>query len=59
MMYSSNTVYDQCMPGVMAALKAHYCAGTLRKEIDNFTFAFVTPLSADDNNIISHRIPAS
>jgi hypothetical protein len=49
-------IYDKRMPGIMATLKPHDCSCALREEIDNLAFAFITPLSAYDYYITSHRL---
>jgi hypothetical protein len=36
---------------VVAALKAHHTSGGFGQPIDQFTFAFVTPLGADDDDV--------
>lgn len=44
-------VNDQGMPGIVAALEPNDNVRPLRKEIDYFALAFVTPLRADDHHI--------
>jgi hypothetical protein len=39
------------MAGIMAALEAHDHVRTLGKPIDNFAFAFVTPLRTDHDYV--------
>ncbi len=51
-------VDHQCMAGIVATLKAHDSCCTIRQQVHNLSFAFVTPLGADDNYIFSHGIPA-
>jgi hypothetical protein len=38
----------------MAALKAHHALGRLGKPVDDFAFAFVTPLGTDHYNVLAH-----
>ena len=40
--------------GVVSSLEAHHPRATLAQEIDDFTLAFVTPLSADDDYRSAH-----
>jgi hypothetical protein len=42
---------------VIAALEANNDVRVVCKEIDDLTFAFVSPLSADDCNVGHDRIP--
>jgi len=42
---------DNGVPGVVAALAAHDDVGVFGKKVDDFAFAFVAPLSADENCI--------
>ena len=42
---------DDGVAGVVAALGADDDIGVLSEEIDDFAFAFVAPLSADENCI--------
>jgi hypothetical protein len=35
----------------VAALKAHHASGSFGQPIDQFAFAFVTPLGADDDDV--------
>jgi hypothetical protein len=41
---------------VIAALKSDNNIGVFREEIDDFAFAFVSPLSADDGYVGHSRI---
>ena len=45
------TVDDEGVAGVIATLKAHDDIGFIGKEIDNFSFTFITPLGADDCDV--------
>ena len=51
MQYRLLAVDDQRVAGVVTALEAHHGGGTFRQEINDLTFALVTPLRADDNDI--------
>ena len=42
-------VDDQCVAGIVAALKAHDDVGLLRQPVDNLAFSLVAPLGADDH----------
>jgi hypothetical protein len=42
------------MTGVVAALKAHYRRRLLGQQVNDFALAFVTPLGAQDNYILTH-----
>src|SRR5262249_53725124 len=46
-----NTVDNERMAGIMAALETHHDVGLLREPIDNLALAFVPPLGADDHHI--------
>ena len=39
------------MTSVVPTLKTHYTLGTFREPIDQLTFAFITPLSSNDNDV--------
>jgi hypothetical protein len=41
----------------MSALEADHSLGLIRQQINQLTFSFVTPLSADNNDIFSHNYP--
>ena len=43
---------DQGMARVVAPLKTNYCLRSIRQKIDDFPFAFVTPLRTEDNDIL-------
>ena len=43
---------DQGMARVVAALKTNYRLRSIRQKIDDFPFAFVTPLRTEDNYIL-------
>jgi hypothetical protein len=45
---------DQRMPGVVTTLEARHGGGTLRQQIDDFTFALIAPLGADDDDEFAH-----
>jgi hypothetical protein len=46
----------QGVPGVGTAAEAHHRVSPHRQDVDNFAFAFVAPLSADDDDY-RHRVP--
>ncbi len=45
---------DERMPGVVAALKAHDAARAFGQPVDDLAFALVTPLGADDDDVLAH-----
>ena len=45
------TVDDDRVPSIHTALIPHHHIGGAAQEIGDFSFSFVTPLSADDDNI--------
>jgi hypothetical protein len=44
-------VDDEGMTGIVATLKADDDISLVGKKIDDFTFAFITPLGADDRDV--------
>ena len=46
--------YDECMPGIVAALKPNDALSVISKPIHDFALALVAPLSSDDNYIFNH-----
>jgi hypothetical protein len=42
------------MPGVMPTLKTHYALRMVGEPIDDLTLAFVPPLGADYDYVLSH-----
>jgi hypothetical protein len=46
-----HTIDDQGVACVVAALKAHHTSGGFGQPIDQFAFAFVTPLGADHDDV--------
>ena len=48
------SVDDKRMAGVMATLKPDHALGPFGEQIDQLPLAFVTPLRADHNDILSH-----
>ena len=46
-----HAIDDQGVTRIVAALKAHHAASAFGQPIDQFAFAFVTPLGADDDHI--------
>ena len=47
-------VDDKRMPGVVAAVETNNAVDLLREPVDNFTFAFVTPLGTDHHYVFRH-----
>ena len=45
------TIHHERVTGVITALKPNDDISVLSEEIDNFAFAFVSPLGADDCNV--------
>jgi hypothetical protein len=43
---------DQRMSRVVASLETNNCLRSIRQKIDDFPFAFVTPLRTEDNDIL-------
>ena len=48
------TINHQCMTGIVAAVKTHHTVNALGEPVDDLAFAFVAPLSANHDNILSH-----
>jgi hypothetical protein len=44
----------QRVTGVVAALEAHHALGVVGQPIDDLALAFVTPLGADDDDVLCH-----
>jgi hypothetical protein len=42
----------------VSALKADNTVRLVRQQIDDFAFAFITPLGADNNYVFSHLTPS-
>jgi hypothetical protein len=38
----------------VTTLKSRNSSRPVRQEVYNFSFAFITPLGADDNDVLSH-----
>ena len=47
---------DQRMPGVVPTLEARHRRGALRQQIDDFAFALIAPLGADDDDEFTQEI---
>ena len=47
-------VDNQRMAGIVSALKTNYRPRLIGQQVHNFPFAFVTPLGADNNDILTH-----
>ena len=43
---------DEGMARIVASLKTNYRLRSIRQKIDDFPFAFVTPLRTEDNDIL-------
>ena len=52
--YGLFAVDDQRVTGIMATLESRDGGRAVRQQIDNFTFALVTPLRANDNDVLTH-----
>jgi len=51
MQRSFHAIDDQGVACVVTALKAHHAGGGFGQPIDQFAFAFVTPLGADHDDV--------
>ena len=47
-------VDDERMSGVVTALEPHDGRGTIGEEIDDLPLALITPLGANDDDILAH-----
>ena len=47
---------DQRVAGIVAALEAHHALGVISQPIDDFSLALVTPLGADDDDVLCHLL---
>ena len=47
-------VDNQRVARIVTSLKARHRSRAVREEVNNFSFAFVTPLGADDDDILTH-----
>ena len=47
---------DQGMTCIVTTLKAHYALGVVGEPIDDFAFAFIAPLRADNNYVFCYFI---
>jgi hypothetical protein len=52
----ADTVDDQRVAGIVAALEADHHVGAFRQPVDNLAFSLVTPLRPDDNHV-GHENP--
>ena len=64
MQFVDLAIDDQCVPGIVAALKAADHIRALAQPVDDLALAFVTPLGADNHNVghaslSSHRCRAA
>ncbi len=48
------TLNDYRVPGIMSALEANNRRDLIGQQVNDFTFAFITPLSAENDNIFTH-----
>ena len=48
--------HHQCVPGVVAALKAHHALGMIGEPVHNLALAFISPLRADDDDVLGHVV---
>ena len=47
---------DECVAGVMAALKADHALRVLGQPVDDFALAFIAPLRADDDDVLAFGV---
>src|SRR3972149_740696 len=47
-------VDDQRVPGVVSTLETHHGVRAVGQQVDDFPLAFVTPLGADHDDVLSH-----
>ncbi|GHD21575.1 hypothetical protein GCM10007052_32530 [Halioglobus japonicus] len=52
-------VDDQRMARIVATLEAHYSASLVGEKIDDFTFALVAPLGAENYYVFAHGVAFS
>ena len=45
------------MAGVVTTLKTDHALRVLRQPVDDLALAFVTPLGADDDDVLAHVVP--
>jgi hypothetical protein len=57
MQYGLLAVYNERVPGIVPALESSHGIDTLGEDIDDGPFAFVAPLSADNDDVTSHLRP--
>jgi hypothetical protein len=48
------TADNKRVTGIVPALESRNSSGPIRQQVDNFSLALVTPLGADDDNILTH-----
>jgi len=48
------TVYQQCVARIVTTLKAYDSGGTISQQINDLAFTFITPLSANNDDALSH-----
>ncbi|GAA4871579.1 hypothetical protein GCM10023333_00500 [Ferrimonas pelagia] len=54
MQYGFLAIDHQSVTGIVTALVADHVMGLIGEKVNNFTFAFITPLGAQDNYIFTH-----
>jgi hypothetical protein len=54
--YSLLAVDDQRVTGIVTALEACDSSRAIREQIHDLSLAFITPLGADDNDILTHGL---
>jgi len=47
-------VDNECMTGIVPTLESRHSRRAICEQVHNFSFAFVTPLGTDDNDIFTH-----
>jgi hypothetical protein len=45
--------------GVVAALEAHHAVGVFGQPVDDLALALVTPLRADNDDVLAHALRAA
>jgi len=47
---------DECMTGIVPALKTNHRCGFFRQQVDDLAFTLVAPLRADNNDVFAHAV---
>ena len=50
------TVDHQGVASVVTALITHDCSGLLGEQVDDLALALITPLGAQDDDILTHKL---